>query len=420
MTRTLLIAAVLMLPGTNALADPPEIASWIINRTGYTGYGGLESDVQLVQYSAGNVYVSSSSIPAYGIGPWPGNPNTATDQNYTFRITRTPAVNAGPKTATPMGPIALLVNGVVAFNARDGRSWNNANIWHQDAVVVEGPSFDDCEGHPAPGGAYHHHLNPRCLYTPDSTQHSPLIGYAFDGYPIYGEYGWANSNGSGGMQRMRSSYRLRAITTRTTLPDGTVLSAAQYGPPVSETYPLGYYIEDWEYVPGLGDLDPYNGRSTVTPEYPAGIYAYFVTLDEAGTGLYPYVLGPSYYGVLVAGNTGPGGGHVTPGETVVTYLPAVGVGDDGRGRGAVTSLRAFPNPSISGTRLTWTLGVAGRVRVSLYDVRGAEVLRAVDLADAVPGEYTYVLDPGRLAAGTYFAEVRTGSARSATRVVFVR
>src|SRR5206468_12998933 len=86
--------------------------------------------------------------------------------------------------------------------------------------------------------------------------------------------------------------------TRTTKPDGTALSANQYGPAVSATYPLGYHLEDYSFNSGSGDLDQYNGRFTTTPEYPEGTYAYFTTLDSQGKAAYPYIVGPSYYGVL--------------------------------------------------------------------------------------------------------------------------
>src|SRR5947207_11247953 len=56
--------------------DSPELASWKLNTTGLTGYNGLPADVQNVRYSSSSVYVNCSSIPEYGIGPWPGNPNT--------------------------------------------------------------------------------------------------------------------------------------------------------------------------------------------------------------------------------------------------------------------------------------------------------------------------------------------------------
>jgi hypothetical protein len=158
--------------------------------------------------------------------------------------------------------------------------------------VIEGPSFDSCLGHPAGNGEYHHHLNPRCLYNDcNSTRHSPIIGFASDGYPIYGAYGYATANGTGPIKSLRTSFRMRNITTRTTLPDGATAGSA--GPVVSATRPLGYYIEDYEYVAGRGDLDDYNGRFYVTPEYPQGTYAYFVTINSAYAGAYPYTPGPT-------------------------------------------------------------------------------------------------------------------------------
>ena len=333
---------------------PPELASWLINTTGLKGYGGLPANVQSVQFSDGNVYVSSSGIPAYTIGPWPGDPNVPQDQKWVFRIPRNPQVNLGSKTNTPLGPIAVLINGVALFNALDGHSYLNLGVWHQNAVVVEAPSFDSCLGHSAPGGVYHHHQNPRCLYQLNPTSHSPLLGFAFDGFPIYGPYGYANSNGTGGIRRLLSSYRLRNITQRTTLPDGTQLNPSQYGPPVSTTYPLGYYVEDYEYVLGMGDLDEHNGRFAVTPEYPNGTYAYYVTINEDGSSAYPYIVGPTYNGVVAMEDIGPNGGHVTISEPVMTYVPS-------------TSVAEFNYPEltiwISGLVLAFSL-VYGRIKAT--------------------------------------------------------
>ena len=96
-------------------------------------------------------------------------------------------------------------------------------------------------------------MSPACLYDiEDSTQASPLIGYAFDYYPIYGGYGHADPmDTNSAIVRLLSSYRLRAITDRTTLPDGTVLPPTLYGPSF-DSVPLGGYMEDFEYVEGLG------------------------------------------------------------------------------------------------------------------------------------------------------------------------
>ena len=81
--------------------------------------------------------------------------------------------------ALPMGPIGLAVNGVVFFNPFD-----------QDRVDAVW-RLDRCCGHPAPNSMYHYHKYPACVKSPwsdDGTGHSPLIGFAFDGYPIYGPY----------------------------------------------------------------------------------------------------------------------------------------------------------------------------------------------------------------------------------------
>src|SRR5258707_7694177 len=96
-----IFVALVAVGSTAALADPPELSSWLLNTTGATGYAGLPANVQQVRYSAGSVYLNSSGIPAYTIGPWPMNPNIPTNQGYVFKIPRTPAVNAGTKTATP-------------------------------------------------------------------------------------------------------------------------------------------------------------------------------------------------------------------------------------------------------------------------------------------------------------------------------
>jgi hypothetical protein len=300
----------------------PEITSWITNISAATGYGGIESNVQQVQYSDSNVYVSCTCIPGYDIGPWMANPNIPSNQNFVFKITRFPFQNSSTPVQTPLGHIGTWSNGVSIFNALDAHSYNNLNVWHQNAVVVEGASFDSCLGHPAPNGEYHHHLNPRCLYDDaDSFNHSPIIGYAFDGFPVYGAYGFSNTDGTGGIRRMSSGFHYRNITQRHSLPDGTILTAAQYGPDVSAIFPLGYYTEDFEYIIASGDLDEHNGRWCITPDYPEEVYAYFVTIDANLNAVYPYTLGPAYYGTVQLGNTGPGSGHNSIGEQVTTYDP---------------------------------------------------------------------------------------------------
>ena len=325
--------------GSQTSTFPPVISIWLLNRTGTTGYNGILANVQRVRYSDNFVYPSSTGVPSYTIGPWNANPNVAAAQNFTFKVPRSPVVQTGTKTSTPLGPAGVWKDGVALFNVLDGMSYQNQNIWHQNAVIAEAISFDACNGHPQMIGVYHHHQNPRCLYNINPAQHSPLLGYAFDGFPIYGAYGYANTNGTGGIRRITSSYRFRNITQRRTLPDGTVLQPNQYGPDVSAANPLGKYIEDYEYVAGSGDLDQYNGRTAVTPEYPNGTYAYYVTIYEDGTSAYPYYLASQYNGVVAMENITTRG-HVNITEPVTEYLPRSVKSDfDGDGKTDVAVFR---------------------------------------------------------------------------------
>jgi hypothetical protein len=264
-------------------------------------------------------------------------------------------------------------------------------IWRRDANTVYGEfyTFDPCRAHQPGSGEYHYHSDPVCLryqlndnitgtgvgtanatYT-ESTgalAHSPILGWSFDGYPVYGPYAYANTNGTGSIRRMVSSYALRTdnTTTRTSLPAWaqtyqglTTLTSSQYGPAVSATYPLGRYVEDYAYTAGSGDLDQYNGRFAVTPDFPSGTYAYYVTIDSSGNPAFPYVLGPQYYGTVSGGNVT----SVT--ETTSTYYTNHAYGSGTSTNPAVTSwLLKYTsqlaqifydnNGTITGPVTTWT------------------------------------------------------------------
>lgn len=407
MQKHLYAFLLLLLPAFSQAQTAPIVSSWIVNTTGATGFNGIPSNVQRVQYSTGNVYITCTGIPSYGIGPWPNNPNAATNQNFVFKITRTPQPNPGTATNTPLGHTGIWSNGVSLYNAKDAMSYNNQGVWNQNAIVVEGPSFDSCLGHPSGNGEYHHHLNPRCLYNDrDSTQHSPIIGFAFDGYPIYGAYGYANANGTGAIKSMRTSYQARNISSRTTLPDGSTASSA--GPAVSSAKPTGYYVEDFEYVAGRGDLDAHNGRFCVTPEYPQGTYAYFVTINRLYEGAYPYTPGPTYYGVIPAGATGPQSGHVVVNEPVNTYVVTATFVAAG------LQVSVYPNPTSSTLTVAPEGGVANNLRATLYNLLGQPVGAPVELHPSVPTD----IDLSAVAAGVYLLKV-TGAGLATTHKIVV-
>jgi hypothetical protein len=378
----------------------PEVTSWIINTTGDTGYNGIPSNVQLVQYSDNNVYVSSTCIPGYDIGPWNGNPNTPANQNFVFKITRHPMEKTGTPTNVGLGHIGVWTNGVSIFNPKDGMSYNNQGVWNRNALYYEGVSFDDCLGHPAPNGEYHHHVNPVCLYDDtDSLNHSPIIGFAFDGFPVYGAYGYTNTDGTGPIKRMRSSYALTTNTTRSN------------GPGVNATYPAGCFVEDYTYIVGAGDLDEHNGRYCITPDYPDGIYAYFVTIDASLYPVYPFVLGPTYYGAVQTGNTGPGSGHNTITESVTTYT-TTGVNDISK----KIHFDIFPNPASDYVTLFVERDEPNNLEIKMTDELGQVMMKEDFIQPSVP----YTFDLTSVPDGIYFVTLRYQDAVSVLKLIVKR
>lgn len=393
-------------------AQSPEITSWIINTTGQTGYAGILTNVQQVQYSTNNVYVTATCIPDYSIGPWTANPNTPVNQNFLFKITRNPLQNTGTPVNTPMGHIGVWSNGVSVFNAKDGISYNNQGVWFRDAYVFEGISFDNCLGHPAPNGEYHTHVNPTCLYDDtDNSVHAPIIGYAFDGFPIYGAYGYDDPNGTGVFRKMQTSYQLRNITNRTVLPNGTVLAANQYGPAIGGQYPLGAFLEDYEYVAGFGDLDEHNGRYCVTPEYPNGIYAYFVTIDANEVPVFPYVIGTAYYGTVQPGNTGPNSGHNTINEPVTNYIPGTTVLSEVVSENAIT---LFSNDGSGSCEFIFNNSLKSSIYARLFDLSGRVVW---EMKNVFPGT-KYEITGSGLNHGVYLLEINDGFNSIKRKLIF--
>jgi hypothetical protein len=276
-----------------------------------------------------------------------------------MRFPRSP-VPATTHTSTTFGAIGMYVNGTAIYNMLDSYSYNGSTdvnmgglgIWNRDADFAEILSFDANNAHQPASGQYHAHVNPLALryqlgdntaydavtdsyseYT-NSLHHSPIIGWAYDGYPVYGPYGYSVTNDPGSpVRRMVSGYIKRDgsygttnlnVTGRTTLPlwaqiaqNRTSLTPSQYGPfPTNAadsvgSFEVGRYAEDNDYLGDLPpadtagvqwDLDRYNGRHCVTPEFPGGTYAYFISNNDTNLPAFPYVIGRQYYGVASGGN----------------------------------------------------------------------------------------------------------------------
>ncbi len=156
----------------------------------------FEPDNVTVTFTKSNLVIHTKCLPNHPTANFPdngdsldGNPNYLQEKNATFSIPLEPKQNpqhvslkegsGENRAALPRGPIAIAVNGIVFFDPFDAGG--------VDAIG----RLDRCCGHPSPTSMYHYHKYPVCVKSPwadDGEAHSPVIGFAFDGYPIYGPY----------------------------------------------------------------------------------------------------------------------------------------------------------------------------------------------------------------------------------------
>ncbi len=294
-----------------------------------------------VSVSSTEMNVNSNGIPnhnwvsAFGPGDiqthtWSIPLNPANDTIGGHVSTNCPAANGQWECAADRGQVAVAANGVPIFGPEEGPGG--------DAVALDFFYFTEdrqqidlgyCGAHAGPTGV-HYHWDAMCQYWEpetgetmqdydwsliDSTKHSPIIGWSFDGYPIYGMYTWDDA---GAVKGMKSSYAVERT---------------------SEGGDQGYNgIDDWNYVSASGDLDQCNGRFGPTPEYPEGTYYYVSTplsgssstvVDTNGDTVpmigFPYFL-LCYHGIADDSNAGGGqGGGGPPGgntaQTLYSHMP---------------------------------------------------------------------------------------------------
>jgi len=429
---------------TSFLQNNTETGSYYISGNSTVINNNILVNCQQVEYSDNFVYITATGVPAYPTGPFlDGNPSNAQNQNNIIKIPLLPLENTGTPDDTVGGNIGVFVNGVALFDYRDGVAWNpdtnslcggpgnppcpggpNASMdWNRDAIPAEMAGFDCSKGHPAMGN-YHHHQNPSAfkldleivsdicnlydadgLYFIDETIHSPLIGFAFDGFPIYGAYGYRNADGSGGLERIKSGYQLRDITERTHWADGTDVDD---GPDVNGTYFLGYFREDYEFISHSEEyyLDEHNGRFCVTPEYPAGTYAYFATVDENWNSAYPYAVGPSFYGNfenrIVTSIT----------EETTLYEEVLNVSETIFNQ---QNIKVFPNPTSDLIAVQLGGLVTDTLKVELYDASG-KLLKTTTI---YPGSTIAYFDVQTLYAGVYLIKI-TDDFKSITKKVIIK
>ncbi|MBE9462397.1 YHYH protein [Dyadobacter subterraneus] len=167
---------------TETNTEVPAIYSKIYGATSITSDGtyitiktkGLP-DHKSVYYATSNSLYENFSGTTFAGNTFNKNPNSISEQAYTFKIPVDPKV-AAKHAATPLGPIGIALNGVPFFNQYAGPN---------QPLTSEATSFDQYWGHPQQTGQYHYHVEPLYLTTV-KTSKSALLGFLLDGFPVYG------------------------------------------------------------------------------------------------------------------------------------------------------------------------------------------------------------------------------------------
>ena len=236
--------------------------------------------------------ISSNQYPNHATGEFPNYEGSAGEEFLPTEITReldlTPAYTGsaiyvydetGPPTPSNdnFWQFGIATNGV-EFHPMGLKPWENPDTgeenWEWQAKVTEQNEthLDSYGAHVTSQGLYHYHGDIVGLAPDeDGSRHSLIYGFAADGFPIYYKYGYQNANDpSSSIVELESSYQLKS-GSRT----GSGVAGQDYPDGTHD----GTYIQDYEYVAELGDLDECNGRTGVTPEYPEGTYYYVITAD---------------------------------------------------------------------------------------------------------------------------------------------
>lgn len=222
---------------------------------------GLENDLRIVE---------SNGLPGHEIGDFPNrhDPIPVRPQTHKLRMPAQPVQSEQP---TPLGMwwFGIAVNGIPFdpsgpfWNGDDASGWQFEVLHPANSIAL---GIDRNNAHTQMRGMYHYHGLPLGLLaqmaSDEPTRAMLLIGYAADGFPIYGpECPESGNDPESPTRRLRSSYRL-SDRRRENGPLGK---------------PDGRFVEDHVFDPQHGDLDECNGRFGVTPEFPNGTYHYVLT-----------------------------------------------------------------------------------------------------------------------------------------------
>jgi hypothetical protein len=254
-----------LLAGAGAIPAAAAVAAY-----GIAAPETRDSGKVIITTGAGKRLITSNGLPNHPIGDFPNrhDPVPARPQTHKMEMPLSPNPAEKP-VPLAMWFFGVAVNGVPfdpsgPFWNADGASGWQFEVLHPANALALG--IDGNHAHTQGRGTYHYHGLPTGLLW-ELTVAEPdrvmcLLGYAADGFPIYGPECPADPGDTKSRTtRLRSSYRLRT-GRRKDGPKGRF---------------DGVFVEDFEYVPKHGDLDECNGRTGPTPEFPDGTYYYVLT-----------------------------------------------------------------------------------------------------------------------------------------------
>lgn len=318
----------------DALANRPKANSDFVNAQPDVSVGERVNFGQDIGYSS-NVNCQNNE----GYGYWPPGPECPTQDTRTVYLPKSPQVT-DQDCDSGLGKVGLWVNGSSVYNWGDGQTYNNEGDWNTLAPVAEQYDVDICGGHAA-NGDYHHHFYSTCLadMVGDMADgHSPLYGYAADGYPIYGPWeadgilaksSWTTRDYSANSAMGCSDgSRSCVLVDQYDVSQGT--EAVNAGPGFDQTVRTlsgnflvaynGFYHQDYYWdanltAQGSPYLDQYNGHTDAQRGYH---YHITVTADNHKLSpAFPYIIGDRFAGKLqdnavascrTAGTMGPPNG----------------------------------------------------------------------------------------------------------------
>ena len=218
-----------------------------------------------ISVTTGTCTFASNDIPNHSMGQGGAFATPVSAQNSTFKMTTTPAFATQTTALSLSWNSAVLLNGVrvdmlaaACYGVGDGKIGcnNDSQPWRYDPMYA-GNKFgtDIHNAHTQPDGSYHYHGNPKALFDLTNASESPVVGFAADGFPVFGS--WFRDS-SGSIRSARPGYRLKSGSR----PGGSGNPGGSYD---------GTYRDDYEFISGFGDLDVCNGMTV------NGTYGYYIT-----------------------------------------------------------------------------------------------------------------------------------------------